>query len=177
MLGADSNVNVISHFYLSHSPPIDGSVCHHIPPRDIHSLVNHSITTLCALVCIIYSGVILKLNYWQDFQVWLNKEVSKSFPPKASIKLDEIKAATVWVFWKLTSGVQQFKKHLCLENFWDSSKNDGGVCDMLVGSFSPCPAQLLLLQETGVCMVWSSEWHSDFWWKWWSWWPASGEGQ
>ena len=82
-------------FFFPFFLPIDGSVCHHIPPRDIHSLVNHSITTLCALVCIIYSGVILKLNYWQDFQVWLNKEVSKSFPPKASIKLDEIEAATV----------------------------------------------------------------------------------
>lgn len=46
--------------------------------------------------------MILKLNYWQDFQVWLNKEVSKSFSPKASVKLDEIETATVSVFWKLT---------------------------------------------------------------------------
>ena len=30
MLGINSNVNVISHFYLSHSAPIDGSVYHDI---------------------------------------------------------------------------------------------------------------------------------------------------
>lgn len=30
MLGTDSNANVISHFYLSHSAPMDGSIYHDI---------------------------------------------------------------------------------------------------------------------------------------------------
>lgn len=84
--------------------------------------------------------------------------------------------ATLSAFWKLTSGIQQFKKHLCLKNCRNSGKNMGGVwCAGL--ELLLFLAQLVLPQQKGICMIWSSGWHGGYWSKWWSWWPASGEGQ
>lgn len=40
MLGTDSNVNVISPFYPSHSLPIDGSVYHDIPHETFIALLS-----------------------------------------------------------------------------------------------------------------------------------------
>lgn len=72
MLGTDGNVSVISRFDLSHFAPVDGSVCHDITRQTSTAL---QITLLPHAVCN-YNGVILKLNYWQDLQVWLYKDVS-----------------------------------------------------------------------------------------------------
>lgn len=59
MFGTDSNINVISRFYLSHSSPIDGSVYHDIPHKTVITLqIILSLHSVCYL-------------QWYDFKIEL----------------------------------------------------------------------------------------------------------
>lgn len=55
MLGTDSNANVISHFYLSRSAPIDGSVHHDITHETVIALqIILSLHTVCYLQQLVF---------------------------------------------------------------------------------------------------------------------------
>lgn len=109
--------------------------------------------------------------------LWSNKEISRSCPQKATIKLDEIDKSNYFSSLEI-KGIQLSKKCLFLKT-WILHKNNGNLWHSRLSSCSPCWPQLsqnrflcqgpLLIREFiqfGMVDYIRAQQHCL--WKWWS---------